>query len=170
MKRKRLILLGLAVTLLTFAPARNSSARAHRLRCSDIRVTSPDLASNKKGRKGKKSEKRNRSPFSAGQILDLELEVRLPVKQFREQHVGRHRVELKLYTPSGNLYQTLFLPFDVDVPEKARKNRYLSTSAMLPVAGTSIVTSSLYGEWTILGYVDGATKSCGKPKRIKLNP
>lgn len=167
MTRKRLLLLGLAVTLLTFGPPRDSSAKTRRLRCSQIRVSSPDVTRNKKGKKGKKSKTER---FSASQILDLELEVRLPTKQFREQHMGRHKVALKLYTPSGSLYQTLVLPFVVDTPEATNEARYLSASTTFPVAGTSIVTSSLYGRWTILGYVDGDTKRCGKAKRIKLNP
>ena len=164
MTRKRLILLGLAVTLLTFGPARDSSAKTRRLRCSQIRVSSPEVTRNKKGKKRKTAR------FSASQILDLELEVRLPAKQFKEQHIGRHKVALKLYTPSGSLYQTLVLPFVVDTPGATNEARYLSASTTFPVAGTSIVTSSLYGRWTILSYVDGDTKRCGKAERIKLNP
>jgi hypothetical protein len=34
-------------------------------------------------------------------------------------------------------------------------------SARLPVAGTSIMTSSLYGKWKVVPYIDGDVKPCG---------
>ena len=34
-------------------------------------------------------------------------------------------------------------------------------SARLPVAGTSIMTSSLYGKWKVVPHLDGSLKACG---------
>ena len=39
--------------------------------------------------------------------------------------------------------------------------RAYRVSAHLPVAGTSIMTSSLYGKWKVVPYVDGSTRACG---------
>jgi hypothetical protein len=38
---------------------------------------------------------------------------------------------------------------------------YYSVRAALPVAGTSITLSSLYGLWTVQAYVDGQPEPCG---------
>jgi len=44
--------------------------------------------------------------FSAAQILDLEIRVLLP-----EKLTGEHRLDVSLYTPDHQLYQTLTVPF-----------------------------------------------------------
>jgi hypothetical protein len=36
-------------------------------------------------------------------------------------------------------------------------------SARLPVAGTSIMTSSLYGKWKVIPHIDGSLRACGAP-------
>lgn len=41
--------------------------------------------------------------------------------------------------------------------------RGYQVSARLPVAGTSIMTSSLYGKWRIVPHIDGSLKACGAP-------
>jgi hypothetical protein len=38
----------------------------------------------------------------------------------------------------------------------------------LPVAGTSITLSSLYGRWTVEPYLDGATGPCGPVSRFTI--
>jgi hypothetical protein len=41
-------------------------------------------------------------------------------------------------------------------------------SARLPVAGTSITLSSLYGTWSVQPYLDGATEPCGPATRFTI--
>ena len=144
--------------------------------CSAIEVLSPQ-----------KSRFPHPRRFSAAQILDLEIRVLLP-----EKLTGEHRLDVSLYTPDHQLYQTLTVPFRgagtppsrgprrklTDHPRPiaeaearatlAGKHRRTVVSAVLPVAGTSIVTSSLYGEWTAAAFLDGSQKSCGAAARFVI--
>jgi hypothetical protein len=45
---------------------------------------------------------------------------------------------------------------------------YYSVSTALPVAGTSITLSSLYGLWTVQAYVDGRPDPCGPATRFTI--
>jgi hypothetical protein len=45
---------------------------------------------------------------------------------------------------------------------------YYSVNATLPVAGTSITLSSLYGPWTVQAYVDGEPTPCGPATRFTI--
>jgi hypothetical protein len=63
--------------------------------CSAIEVLSPQ-----------KSRFPQLRRFSAAQILDLEIRVLLP-----EKLTGEHRLDVSLYTPDHQLYQTLTVPF-----------------------------------------------------------
>ena len=45
---------------------------------------------------------------------------------------------------------------------------YYSVSATLPVAGTSITLSSLYGRWTVQAYLDGQPEPCGPATRFTI--
>ena len=45
---------------------------------------------------------------------------------------------------------------------------YYSVSAALPVAGTSITLSSLYGRWTVQAYLDGQPEPCGPATRFTI--
>jgi hypothetical protein len=124
--------------------------------------------------------------FSAARTLDVELRTRIrPVVN------GDHLLRLKLYTPRGYLYQTFTLPFRFESAKPAGEgverqatrvvpgfprplpvqtlgtstrgeaNRADETSARLPVAGTSISLGSLFGQWTVVPYLDDGTAPCG---------
>lgn len=56
----------------------------------------------------------------------------------------------------------------VPVVGDAQTRVYYSVSATLPVAGTSITLSSLYGPWTVQAYVDGAPAPCGPATRFTI--
>ncbi len=82
---------------------------------------------------------------------------------------GEHRLALRLYTPRGHLYQTLSVPFVVpDLPRRrhAPPPRPILLSARLPVAGTPIVASSLYGRWRVVPHLDDADEPCGYDHRF----
>ncbi len=138
-----------------------------------IRVTSPQTA--------------DRRVFSATEILDLDLRVTL-----RGDITGEHLLHIKVHTPGGHLYQTLTVPFTTDLARSGALRAVdgyprpltvqqvehdteggrakLSVLASLPVAGTSIVHSSLYGKWTAEAYLDEATESCGRARAFFLQP
>lgn len=134
----------------------------------------------------------NRRTFSATEVLDLDLRVRLASTVH-----GEHLLRVEVDTPKGHLYQALTVPFTTDrAPAKASGDRpqlrtvegfprplpvqrtepvleegkaqgdkaSQSVVARLPVAGTSIVHSSLYGKWTAEAYLDGEVESCGSSR------
>ena len=47
------------------------------------------------------------------------------------------------------------------VAVKTSAGRGYQVTARLPVAGTSIMTSSLYGKWKVVPHLDGSLKACG---------
>ncbi len=114
--------------------------------------------------------------FQATRILDLDLEVR-----FAAGFAGDHVLHVKLVTPKGHHYQTLSVPVAtaaragalrrvegfprplvvrVARPARGRSGETV-VAQQLPVAGTSIVASALYGTWTAIAYLDDATEACG---------
>lgn len=58
-----------------------------------------------------------------------------------------HQQRLELYAPDGSLYQRLATSF-------TGARRPVSVTTRLPVSGTSIVDSSLFGEWCAEVYLD----------------
>jgi hypothetical protein len=100
-------------------------------------------------------------------VLDLSLSVWLPAKN--EASV----VEIRLYTPTGRLYEVLQARADASTIDGARYRgrRARVVSARLPVAGSHIVGRSLYGKWRAEVFLDGNEKSCTRrPKKFRLDP
>ena len=85
--------------------------------------------------------------YSAAKVDDLEITATI-APQVR----GTHRLALKVFTPRGHLYQTLSVPFAGPSAPSRRRPPIVSqkVSARLPVSGTLIVTSSLYGRWRVV--------------------
>ena len=123
--------------------------------------------------------------FSATEILDVTLEVGLD-----KDLPGIHLLELSLTTPNGHLYQVLTapvssqpelgrtqirvtgFPYPLEVAplrtEKFESSVRSSTTLRLPVAGTPIVTHSLYGLWQVEVRMDGVAATCGGTARFIL--
>jgi hypothetical protein len=121
--------------------------------------------------------------FSTRAVLDLEFQTRLA----RAYH-GDHVLQFKVFTPSGFLYQELSVPFAWPTPGRARAKgqpepasnagqtgakvqvvgetasswgqRRAELSARLPVSGTSITMSTLYGRWSVQAFLDGKPRPC----------
>ena len=117
------------------------------------------------------------STFSVLKTEDVRLLVLFltPVK-------GDHILELKLMTPRGHHYQTLTAPIAVEPteagaerrvptyprpleiqvlePYQTRQGVLKGTELRLPVAGTSIMSSALYGEWEVEILLDGRPMDC----------
>lgn len=139
--------------LLATSPAEDAPRRQVK-----VIVTSPDV------------EVRPGLPtFRATEILEVQF-----AAQFRQRPTGDHLVEFKVYTPTGALYQTLTVPFTGQdrarqlrpvegYPAALLERRIRQTEqlkyyvfARLPVAGTWIVTNSLYGGWRVDAHFDGS--------------
>ena len=122
-----------------------------------------------------------RRSFSVSRSSDLIIHVLFDTK-LAEDHV----VTLKVFTPNGHLYRRFDVPFTSNKEKrsaaskrlpgypyplkiqttstvKAGKRRYESVDVMFPVAGSAIVTSSLYGRWNIEVFLDGAAEPCRRP-------
>ena len=56
----------------------------------------------------------------------------------------------------------------VPTTDDTRMRAFYSVSAALPVAGTSITLSSLYGRWTVQAYLDGQPDPCGPATRFTI--
>jgi len=147
--------------------------------CSAIEVTAPGL------------RKQPREPrFSTQEILDLDFETRL------ERHVeGDHVLHFKVFTPSGFLYQDLAMPFTWSRPGRRDKDEVVPAAtvsngvpvqmvgssadgrgparhavhARLPVAGTSITMSTLYGRWTVQAFLDDHTRPCSPARAFTIH-
>jgi hypothetical protein len=119
--------------------------------------------------------------FSATRSADLIFHILFNTKP-AEDHV----VTLKVFTPKGHLYRQFDVPlasgtekryetarrlpgYPNPVPVqttstmKAGKRKYESLDIPFPVAGSAIVTSSLYGRWNVEVFLDGAAEPCGRP-------
>lgn len=97
--------------------------------------------------------------FGATRVVELEFEVQLwhPRKAERTP-------QLRLYTPDGFLYQVLETR---DVRHRRAAGRY---RARLPVAGTSIVQSGLYGRWRVVPHASDAREACGHGRSFFIRP
>jgi hypothetical protein len=151
--------------------------------CSAIRVTAPGVA---------KQPRNDR--FSTKSILDLEFETRLE----RPVH-GEHVLRFKVFTPSGFLYQELDAPFSWPRPGRGHSKEKDASGvapasfpqglkvqqlgdgaghgkrsrdtlvARLPVAGTSITMSTLYGRWSVQAFLDDKTRPCSPTRRFTID-
>ena len=126
----------LALVTAMAAPAHAEQISTGRV-CGGIAVSSPD-------RPGV------RERFSATKTLDLQFRMRLT-----NVDGDAHLVTFRIMTPKGHLYQEI----QADQPASAGK-KVASTSGRLPVAGTAIATSSLYGRWRVVPYLDGSPRPC----------
>ncbi len=107
-----------------------------------------------------------RSSFSAARTIDLQLAFVV-----RRHASPDARLELRLYTPKGHLYQTLRAarPSPSSTPGPVRSTRDPWTAA-LRVAGTAIVNHSLYGRWTVQPHLDGNPHPCGSAQPFWIDP
>jgi hypothetical protein len=140
--------------------------------CIALSVTSPQAAA------------RQRSSFSATRILDLRF-----TSEMRRRLTGDHVLDFRVYTPRGQLYQTLTTPFTgskrrprdrrIDGHPRAVREqpqsvtdgtRRYAVSATLPVGGTAIMSSSLYGRWRVETFLDGAPRPCGNSAHFEIQP
>lgn len=122
--------------------------------------------------------------FSAARTTDLKISV-----LFLEDYEGKHTLELKLFTPSGYLYQSLAVPAvlaeDDDKEEhlhdypnpvkttvlrkvKYRGQEYWEADLAFPVGGTAITMNSIYGVWTTQPFMDGSTTPCAAPTPVVI--
>ena len=128
-----------------------------------------------------------RSPtFSATRILDLTITVLFPAST-----EGEHLLELRVFTPDAQLYRSLAMPVarggaanvtrsvagyarplaQRPLRHVSRGSRaFLAAATTLPVGGTDVVSSGLYGRWRVEAYLDGAAERCAPAAAFTLQP
>jgi hypothetical protein len=148
----------LAVALLALADdslAATSQPLAERVtrQCNQVTLT-PVLSPS--ARATASPSRRSSDEFSASVTLDLGFRTTLTPA------AAGHKVQFRLYTPRGYLYQEL--------ASQPRTDSKLGVEARLPVAGTDVVNHSLYGTWTVSAHVDGATQPCSRARAFSLTP
>jgi hypothetical protein len=107
--------------------------------------------------------------FSARKILDLRFQ-----SAARRGVEGRHNLHFKVFTPRGHLYQDISVPFNVEpsagTTRTSGATRRFPISARLPVAGTPIANSSLYGNWRVVPYLDDSMRPCAAATTFRIKP
>jgi hypothetical protein len=150
-----LILLSSAVVAPSRATKREAAPPPPGGACVAVRVASP------------KAPAARQAVFSASKVVDLRIET-----HFARSLRGARRLELRVFTPQGYLYQTLAVPFDASPPAADRQSprpRLRSIGARLPVAGTAITTNSLYGRWRVVPFLDGEAEPCGRERAFVMD-
>jgi hypothetical protein len=96
------------------------------------------------------AQPRVRDRFSVRKTNNLMIRMKLSSRD-EETHV----VTFRFFTPNGHLYQEIQA---MPRPEPGR--RVSSIAAQLPVSGTVIATSSLFGRWRVVPYFDDRPRPC----------
>jgi hypothetical protein len=185
---RSLLSIVVAATLLCIAP----DAVAEKKDRSCIAVVAGSLQQPWSGGKdeGEKKFGRLDAPvFSGAKVINVEFAI-IFSKKVAEQFAGVHVVEFRVHTPQGHLYQSLSIPMTNDsglagsrhpVPGypdpmpvyvlksiKRGNGQGMYAEVTLPVAGTSIVSNSLYGEWTAEAFVADEIGPCGQPASFTI--
>ena len=123
--------------------------------------------------------------FSATQVADIDLSVLFTPGSAKRFGAGNHVIEVRVFTPGGNLYESISVPVTTDSSRAGQKQKVdgypramavqllrsvsgnngqqnLAASVRLPVGGTMISTNGLYGQWTAKAFVDGEPLSCSQ--------
>jgi hypothetical protein len=91
--------------------------------------------------------------WRARDAVDLELRTRVGAPR------EARRIEFRVYTPAGHLYET----FSASIMRG-------SAAARLPVSGTAITQRGLYGRWSVVPHFEGDLLPCGQARSFGLTP
>lgn len=128
----------------------------------------------------------SKAGIPVSKTIDLTFTVLFPAKT-----PGDHVVELRVFTPDGQLYRAMPVPFTDGtraatvrklpgyprpVAEKVLtstlrgKVEYSAVAVPFPVAGTDIVSAGIYGRWAVQAHVDGEESPCAAATPFVLIP
>jgi len=180
-----------AAALIAAAPAAvavNSKPDKH---CLAVVVGSPQQLGNGNGQKNddEREFESGATTFAATNVTDIEFAIVFS-PQVASQFSSVHLVEFRVFTPSGNLYESLSLPITTDAKRAGERHRVpgypdlvpvqvlkpithgngngLFAKVKLPVAGTPILSNSLYGTWKADALVEEQTTSCSTPASFTI--
>ena len=158
---KRLVLL-LCTAALYVQPALAET----KLRCSKVLAES--------------SSKDKVPAFSATAVLDVNLLVQFVPGHAKELAEGDHWLEVRFFGPQDFLYESRIVPLTSDpqqtsstkhvhgyrrplarkLVKPSKSGKEIEVSIPLPVAATTIVSSSMYGTWRAEAFLDGSDERC----------
>lgn len=118
--------------------------------------------------------------FSATAVLDVNLLVQFVPGHAKELADGDHWLEVRFFGPQEFLYESRIVPLTSDpgqtsstkhVPryrrpivrklvKPSKSGKEIEVSIPLPVAATTIVSSSMYGTWRAEASLDGSDEPC----------
>lgn len=181
MKRSSLLMI-FAFAVLAAAPATAQTAKEAQPSTSAARSRCPKVTVSKV----EKPNVRGKWRFSAARSTDLLFHV-----VFKKNFDSEHVVTLKVFTPKGHMYRQYDVPVTSDSSKGSGAVKQLDgypypvkvqvanpvevdgikkkvVDVRFPVAGSTIVTSSLYGKWRVELYLDDATEPCGQPRAFRI--
>jgi len=173
------------ITLITaFAVALPLFAAKPDKSCLAVAVGSKQALSSHGNSDDEREFEGNVATFSATKVLDIQFAI-IFSKQVAKQFANAHNVEFRVYTPQGNLYQSISIPITNDPDRAGERHRIpgypdlvpvqvlqsinhgngkgMFATVTLPVAGTPIVSTSLYGEWKADAVVEDEATPCSTP-------
>lgn len=156
-------------------PEAKAIDKARRSRCARVTVSTVE-----------RPNARGRRRFSASSSADLVFHV-----LFNTRLEPEHLVTLKVFTPNGHMYRQYDVPVESELTKKSKPTKKVGgypypvkvqvarpvevdgtklkvVSVPFPVAGSTIVTSSLYGKWRVEISLDGAARPCGRPRYFTI--
>jgi hypothetical protein len=181
---KRLLLpLVIAAAVLNVAPSARAKSNKDRTCLSVVAGSLQKPWSGGKDAGEKKFGRTEAAVFSATEVLDVEFAIVFS-KTVAAQFSDVHMVEFRIYTPQGHLYESITIPMTADSRRAGERHRVpgypdlvpvqvlqsikrgggqgMFVEVTLPVAGTSIVSNSLYGEWKAEAVVEDETAPCAQ--------
>jgi hypothetical protein len=127
--------------------------------------------------------------FSATQVTDIEFAIVFS-QTVAAQFTNAQVVEFRVYTPQGNLYETISIPITNNPARAGEKHRIagypdlipvqvltsinhgggrgMFAKVTLPVAGTPIISNSLYGTWKAEAVVEDEIAPCSLPAQFTI--
>ncbi len=158
-------------------------------KCLAVVVGSPQSLSNKGNSAAEREFEGGIATFSATKVLDIEFAI-VFAPSVANQFSNAHPVEFRVYTPQGNLYESISVPVTNDKKRAGEKHRVASypdlipiqvlqpithgggsgwfAHVTLPVAGTPIVSNSLYGTWSAEALVEDEVAPCSQRARFTM--
>jgi hypothetical protein len=183
-------LLAAAVLGFGVAPASAQKKSKADRSCLAIAIGSKQKLSDKGKDDNEREFDKELGAFSATAVLDIDFAIVFS-PQVAAQFTNVHVIEFRILTPQGNLYESISVPITSDPSKAGQKHRVagypdlipvqvlqsitrgggkgMLAKVTLPVAGTPIVSNSLYGTWTALALVEDEIVPCSTPARFTIS-
>jgi hypothetical protein len=110
---------------------------------------------------------------SAGVVPAVVFRGQLSAREDRDDDTPPATLLFDVFNPRGQLYQVLVATPHSVVHERGRHRVERASrvkEATLPVAGSSIAWTSMYGRWRVEPRIEGTQTACGRPEYFTIRP